>query len=173
MTTVTSLPAGYTLHEGYPAVPAYLHLRSTAGLSPHTSAQVSAALTGSWYGCYITHNPTNADGEDLVVAMGRIVGDGGWYFHIADMAVLPDHQRKGLGDAVLKKLLERIRLCAPSEPDVAADGKVLCASPAPYVSLLADAPGRKLYARNGFVYTSPASLGMMLPGEELYGSAME
>jgi len=33
--------------------------------------------------------------------MGRVIGDGGWYFHIVDMAVLPEHQRRGLGDAVL------------------------------------------------------------------------
>ena len=34
------------------------------------------------------------------VGMGRILGDGGWYFHVVDMAVLPEHQRRGLGDVV-------------------------------------------------------------------------
>ncbi|WP_370260313.1 hypothetical protein [Cryobacterium sp. TMT3-29-2] len=29
--------------------------------------------------------------------MGRIIGDGGWYFHIADMATLPEFQGRGLG----------------------------------------------------------------------------
>jgi hypothetical protein len=28
--------------------------------------------------------------------MGRVIGDGGWYFHVVDMAVLPEHQRRDL-----------------------------------------------------------------------------
>lgn len=79
--------------------------------------------------------------------MGRIIGDGGWYFHIVDMAVLPEHQRRGIGDVVLTSLIERIRLAAP---------------PDPYITLLADEPGRRLYARHGFVPTAPRSVGMKL-----------
>ncbi|KAJ9360654.1 hypothetical protein DTO027B9_1048 [Paecilomyces variotii] len=75
-------PTGYTLHDGYPSVPSYLHLRSASGLTPKTTAQARTALSGSWYGCYITTN----DDDSTPVAMGRIIGDGGWYFHIADMA---------------------------------------------------------------------------------------
>jgi ribosomal protein S18 acetylase RimI-like enzyme len=81
------------------------------------------------------------------VGMGRVIGDGGWYFHVVDMAVLPDHQRRGLGDAILRSLLERIRAHAPRGA---------------YVNLLADPPGRRLYARHGFVETAPHSVGMAL-----------
>ncbi|KAJ5771053.1 Acyl-CoA N-acyltransferase [Penicillium nucicola] len=141
------LPLGYSLHDGYPSTPEYLHLRSAAGLSPKTPSQAAAVPTGSWYGCYITFKED--DSTPKAVAMGRIIGDGGWYFHIADMAVDPGHQRKGLGDAILKALLAKIKQDAP------ADGK-------PYISLLADGPGRPLYAKNGFVESAPASLGMVL-----------
>lgn len=41
--------------------------------------------------------------------MGRLLGDGGWYFHVIDMAVLPEHQCRGLGDAILSALLDRAR----------------------------------------------------------------
>ena len=58
-----------------------------------------------------------------------MIGDGGWYFHVVDMAVLPDHQRCGLGAAVLTYRLELIRARAPRGA---------------YVSLLADRPGRPL-----------------------------
>lgn len=71
------------------------------------------------------------------------------YFHIADMAVHPEHQKRGLGDAIVKALLRKIKQEAPK------DGE-------PYISLLADKPGRRLYERNGFVETAPHSLGMML-----------
>jgi GNAT superfamily N-acetyltransferase len=84
-----------------------------------------------------------ATGE--AVAMGRVLGDGGWYFHVIDMAVLPDHRRRGLGDAVLTWLLDQVRHRAP----VGA-----------YVNLMADPPGRRLYTRHGFRETAPLSVGM-------------
>ncbi|EEA28464.1 GNAT family N-acetyltransferase, putative [Talaromyces marneffei ATCC 18224] len=145
------LPPGYSLHEGYPSAETYCNLRKSTGLSVCALAQAQAVPSGSWYGY---HQDENKQPE--VVAMGRIIGDGGWYFVIADMAVSPVHQRKGLGDCVLKALIEKIR----SSPVVA--GVLESGGPKPYVNLLADEPGRKLYERNGFVYTAPHSLGMML-----------
>lgn len=47
--------------------------------------------------------------------MGRIIGDGGWYFHVADMAVHPDHQKKGLGDFILAMLLDKVEQEAPRQ----------------------------------------------------------
>lgn len=76
--------------------------------------------------------------------MGRVIGDGGWYFHIVDMAVLPDHQRTGLGDFIMAKVLEEIEAKAP-------DG--------PYINLLADPPGMKLYRRHGFVESAGVGSG--------------
>jgi GNAT superfamily N-acetyltransferase len=46
--------------------------------------------------------------------MGRSIGVGGWYFHLADMATHPDHQRRGLGRRVIEWLLDDIRARAPS-----------------------------------------------------------
>jgi GNAT superfamily N-acetyltransferase len=87
--------------------------------------------------------------------MARVIGDGGWYFVIADMAVLPAHQRRRLGHVILTDLLRKIRSLAPPPSE---DGKRF----QPYVSLLADEAGRKLYEKNGFVFTAPGSLGMVL-----------
>ena len=143
MPTPPSLPFGYKLHEGtLPSVPEYRHLRAASGLKPMTEAQSAAVPNGTWFGCHITY-------ESAAVAMGRIISDGGWYFVISDMAVLPEHQRKGLGDAILKHLLVYIK-------DNAPEGE-------PYVTLTADPPGRKLYERNGFVESAPLNeVGMML-----------
>lgn len=158
------LPKGYALHTGYPPIPVYLHLRAASGLTPKTPAQAAPIAHNSWYGCYVTFTPiddhstpatsSSEEVDSNIVAMGRIVGDGGWYFHIADMAVLPAHQRRGLGDAVLKHLMAHIRAHAPRGEGGRGGA---------YVSLLADAPGRRLYARNGFVETAPRSVGMMMP----------
>jgi ribosomal protein S18 acetylase RimI-like enzyme len=78
--------------------------------------------------------------------MGRIIGDGGWYFHIADIATLPEFQRQGLGRTVMNRLLDEIRAKAPADP---------------YVTLVADPPGRRLYESLGFADVAP-SLGMRL-----------
>jgi GNAT superfamily N-acetyltransferase len=133
---------GYRLVMAAPSVSDYLQLRRSAGLSPKTEEQGAAALPGSWAACHVVDE---ARGE--IVGMGRLIGDGGWYFHVVDMAVLPEHQRRGLGDAILGALLDRVRDLAP---------------PRAYINLLADPPGRALYARHGFSETAPGSVGMAL-----------
>src|SRR5262245_1595057 len=127
---------GYDLLDGPPTLADYLSLRELAGLTPKTEIQAEAAILGSWYAVHVR------DATGATVGMGRVIGDGGWYFHVVDMAVLPEHQRRGIGGAILTALLARIRVAAP---------------PGPYVSLLADEPGRELYARHGFVPTAPHS----------------
>ena len=139
---ISSLSAGYSLREGAPSAIDYLQLRVRAGLSPKSEEQAKAAISGSWAACHIVY-----EADSCSVAMGRIIGDGGWYFHVVDLAVLPNHQRRGLGSAVLTYLLEKIRQQAPRGA---------------YVSLLADPPGRPLYARHGFVESAPDSAGMVL-----------
>lgn len=79
--------------------------------------------------------------------MGRVIGDGGWYFLVADMATLPDHQGRGVGGAVLDALLDDIRTHAPEGA---------------YVTLTADPPGRGLYESRGFMDVAPARTGMFL-----------
>lgn len=133
-----ALPEGYRLRESAPTVEEYCRLRTDSGLSPKTPAQARGAIENSW--AWVT--VTAPDGA--VVAMGRAMGDGAWYFHIADMATDPAHQRRGLGRAVMGRLLEMID--AAAEPD-------------PYVTLMADPPGRPLYRSFGFVDSEP-SLGM-------------
>jgi ribosomal protein S18 acetylase RimI-like enzyme len=134
------IPSGYHFVEGPPAMADYLALRQRAGLSPRRADQASAAVQGSWAAVHVVHDQTGD-----TVGMGRVLGDGGWYFHIADMAVLPEHQRRGLGDAILGALLDAIGHRAPAGA---------------YVSLLADPPGRPLYKRHGFRETAPQSVGM-------------
>ncbi|MEZ5119325.1 MAG: GNAT family N-acetyltransferase [Candidatus Nanopelagicales bacterium] len=122
-----------------PTVEEYVRLRREAGLTPRTEEQARPALENSW--CWVH---VRIGGE--AVAMGRVIGDGGWYFHIADMATLPDHQRKGIGRAVLDALLQRIHAEAPAQP---------------WITLFADPPGVALYRGAGFVPNG--CQGMELP----------
>ena len=131
-----ALPDGYVYKASPPPLDDYVNLRIVTGLTPKTAEQGRRALAGSWCTCHIIREGQSGA---QVVGMGRIIGDGGWYFHVADMAVHPDHQKKGLGDFILGKLIERIEAEAPDTP---------------YINLIADPPGVKLYARHGFEETS-------------------
>jgi ribosomal protein S18 acetylase RimI-like enzyme len=135
----------YRLVDEPPSLDEYLDLRRSSGLSPKTPEQGAPALTGSWYFCHVRTDTDHAD-PGRAVAMGRIISDGGWYFHIADIATLPEFQRQGLGRTVMSRLLDEIRAKAPADP---------------YVTLLADPPGRRLYESLGFVDAAP-SLGMRI-----------
>lgn len=137
----TSLPAGYRMLSEPPTNPEYVHLRTSSGLSPRTPEQAAGALSASW-AWTVVRAPDGA-----LAAMGRVIGDGTWYFHLADIATAPAHQRQGLGRAVMEDLIARIDAAAP---------------PHPYITLLADPPGQRLYRSLGFVDSDP-SLGMRLP----------
>jgi len=144
------IAAGYRLVDGPPGVDDYRQLRKRSGLSPKSHDQAERAVAGGWTACHVVQ-----DESRTTVGMGRVIGDGGWYFHIVDMAVLPEHQGRGLGSIVLSRLVDTITAEAP--PDA-------------YVTLLADPPGRRLYARHGFVETAPHQVGMVLDSRLEFGT---
>jgi len=139
---VADLPTGYTLKGEVPSPAEYLRLRQDSGLTPRNMEQAVLALPGSWAACHVVEATTG-----VTVGMGRLIGDGGWYFHVVDMAVLPAHQRRGIGDAVLTWLLDQVRQRAPADA---------------FVSLMADPTGRRLYARHGFTERRDLSVGMAM-----------
>ena len=100
------------------------------------------------------HGHCIARGADLGRMMAELLAkdDGycrgrGGSMHIADVATDPAHQRRGIGRAVMEHLIDRIDQAAP---------------PHPYITLMADPPGQRLYRSLGFVDSAP-SLGMRLP----------
>jgi len=79
-------PQGYALHTGVPDLKDYVRLRRDSGLTPRTLGQAALALPGSWAACHVPETDTG-----MTIGMGRLIGGGGWYFHVVDMAVLPAH----------------------------------------------------------------------------------
>lgn len=124
-----------------PSLDDYLELRRASGLTPKRSDQGAPALANSWAWRRIV------DATGRSIAMGRVIGDGGWYFLIADMATLPEYQRHGLGRRILEDLLAEIRAKAPEGA---------------YVTLLADPPGQALYRSLGFTEPTTGSVTMHL-----------
>lgn len=130
---------GLRLEPLAPSLDDYLELRRASGLTPIRPEQGAPARENSWAWRRIV------DATGRAVAMGRVVGDGGWYFLVADMATLPDFQRRGLGRRILEDLLAQIRADAP---------------PGAYVTLMADPPGQALYRSLGFSEPTTGSVSM-------------
>lgn len=122
-----------------PAAEEYLALRAAAGLSPKDLAGSKIALQNSIFAV------TLRQPDKQLIGMGRIIGDGGCFFHIVDIAVHPDYQGKGLGKVMMSEIMNYLEGHAPKES---------------YVSLIADVPADSLYAKYGFDYTGPKSVGM-------------
>ena len=129
----------YRLIDATPSAADYRRLRESAGLRPKSAAAAERGLPNTLFGVSVMHGAA-------VVGMGRVIGDGGCFFEVVDIAVLPEHQRRGLGKKIMARLMEWIRINAPATS---------------LVSLLADANAVKLYEQFGFKESAPASKGMV------------
>ncbi len=128
----------YQLLESAPDLEDYLRLRRVCGLKAFSTEAAEQGLGGTVYGVTVL-----CSGKP--VGMGRIVGDGGCFFQVVDIAVDPDHQGVGLGKVIMNALSAHLRNEVPETA---------------YVSLIADVPADKLYAQFGFEPTAPRSIGM-------------
>lgn len=121
-----------------PSVEAYLRLRREGGLSPFSPEAAEIGLKGTLFAVTLRQ-------KNETIGMGRIVGDGGCFLQIVDIAVDPRFRGKGLGKKIMTVLMKWARNNVPETA---------------FLSLLADVPADKLYAQFGFEETAPASLGM-------------
>lgn len=128
----------YELTLGTPSPTEHRRLRLAAGLDPKTPEATALGLPNTLHGVMISQ-----DGH--LIGMGRIVGDGGLFFQVVDIAVHPDHQGRGLGKRIVAALVDHLHRTAPSGA---------------YVSLIADGEAHRLYAQFGFQPTAPLSIGM-------------
>jgi len=121
-----------------PSAEEYVAMRVLAGLSPKDIEASEIGLRNSIYAVSIRNQST-------LIGMGRIIGDGGCFYQIVDIAVDPVYQGQGLGKRIMTELINFLETQVPKGA---------------YVSLIADVPADKLYEKFGFNYTSPKSVGM-------------
>lgn len=126
------------LIEHFPEAMDYCRLRLEAGMSPKTLEAALKGLPNTLYGVSLQR-------EGEVIGMGRIIGDGGCFYTVVDIAVSPAYQGRGLGKRIMNALDAWLRKNA---------------EPSAYVTLVADGEARHLYAKYGFVETAPASVNM-------------
>lgn len=130
----------YTTRLAIPDAATYCHLRGASGLSPKTAEAAARGLPNSVFAVQVLQG-------DEIVGMGRIIGDGGCFYQVVDIAVLPAHQGRGLGKLIMREIMRYIDEQVP----VSA-----------YVSLIADGQAQNLYAQFGFTHTAPNSVGMAM-----------
>ncbi|WP_313253978.1 GNAT family N-acetyltransferase [Stenotrophomonas sp.] len=130
--------ASYSCLLQTPSVQTYRALRVGAGLSAKSDAAAERGLPNTLFAVQVLHG-------DEVIGMGRVIGDGGCFYQVVDIAVLPAHQGQGLGKRIMGEIMKYI------DAEVPASG---------YVSLIADGQAQDLYAQFGFVLTAPRSVGM-------------
>jgi len=97
----------YRINEQLPSVADYNRLREIVGWGGYPHAVAAPALARSLYGvCALV--------DGVVVGMARVVGDGGLVYYVQDVIVAPDHQGRGIGSALMERVMAYLRAHAVS-----------------------------------------------------------
>ncbi len=128
----------YRLVERVPLVEEYNSVRAAAGLGERDPGAAALGLTNTLFGVCV-------ESSERVVGIGRIIGDGGLFFQIVDVAVVPERQGEGLGTLVMEALVSWL------------EGN---ASIGAYVQLVAAEGTTGFYERHGFRIRTPEASGM-------------
>jgi len=125
--------------ESLPAADEYLELFESTGWNREyrlSAQELCAAISHSWY-------LVSAYDREKLVGTGRVISDGVFHALIIDVIVSPAYQHRGLGTAIMQRLLERCRAA------LIRDVQLFCArGKAPF------------YRRLGFIARSEEAPGM-------------
>lgn len=137
------MPQGYQLIERAPTLQEYRHI--CIGVGWEDVMNFEAAATGLQNASYSVVALHRAE----AVGMGRIISDGALYFYIQDLAVLPDHQRQGVGGQIMEHIMAYLRRNAPEKA---------------FIGLFAAPEHRNFYERFGFrVYSFLDGMYQIMP----------
>ncbi|WFB57421.1 GNAT family N-acetyltransferase [Paenibacillus sp. BR1-192] len=125
--------------EEVPQLKEYIDLRFDAGLPEVEESIAETALNRSLLSVLVR------DGNDRLIGMGRVIGDGALYFQLVDVMATASYRDQGLEETIVSELLARLKKIAPSGAEV---------------TVITDVPGIKLYQHAGFKLLYPERYGM-------------
>ena len=100
------VPVQFELVDNALTAEDFIRLKKAAGwLIDRPLQQVEKALQNGLFNVCVL-----CDGK--VVGMGRLVGDGAMYWYLQEIVVLPEYQGKGIGKAIVDRLLAHIKASA-------------------------------------------------------------
>jgi GNAT superfamily N-acetyltransferase len=132
------LSSEYTLSFEIPDPEEYNRLRKEAGWDPVDTSLSKKALANSLYSVVIRK-------EEMLIGMGRVVGDGALFFYIQDLVVAPDYQEQGLGEVLMQNIENYLHKTAQKGATI---------------GLLAAKGKEPFYARFGYVSRTGDNLGL-------------
>ena len=130
----------YRVIERAPTVEEYNRVREAAGLSGKDEEAARQGLAHSLYAVCITH-------EETAVGIGRVIGDGGLFYDVVDIAVVAEHQKRGVGAMIMDALMRYVDAHA---------------RPTSLVCLMANKGVAPFYERYGFTAREPDMPGMVI-----------
>lgn len=95
----------YKIVERTPTVREYNAVRLAAGLTVKDELAAQLGLSNTLFGICVVH-------DEAVVGIGRVIGDGGLFYDIVDVAVVAEHQRRGVGKLIMDGLMRYIEVNA-------------------------------------------------------------
>ena len=129
---------GYVLVERSPTLEEYRRLRRAVGWGDVETGAIEVGLRNSLFSvCIVLANE--------VIGCGRVIGDGGVYFYIQDIIVLPEFQGKGIGRRIMGAVMEYLNTHARNGA---------------FVGLMAAKGVSKFYERYGFKERPSDAQGM-------------
>lgn len=84
-----------------PTIEEYLLLRETVGWGLPDIGAVKESLENALFSVCL-------EKDNKLIGCGRVVGDGGLYFYIQDIIVLPEHRGKGYGRIIMNEVMKFI-----------------------------------------------------------------
>lgn len=121
-----------------PTVEEYQQLRRTTGWSTLADEVVETALSNSLFSVCVLHKGT-------IIGTGRVIGDGGAYFYIQDVIVLPAYQKMGVGLLIMEAVEDWLKKQAP---------------PNAFIGLMAAAGVKRFYKKFGYQVREAEKPGM-------------
>lgn len=101
----------FRVEKRLPSAEAYNNLKQLVGWPVLAISLTEKGLANSLFAVCIKS-------ENTVIGMGRVIGDAAIYFHIQDVIVHPDFQRRGIGKMIMDELLKFIDQTAGKNANV-------------------------------------------------------
>ena len=130
----------YILVERSPTIKEYQKLREAVGWGNVDFEATEVGLHNSLFSVCVIY-------KNNVIGCGRLVGDGGIYFYIQDVIVLPEFQGNGIGKRIMDAIMDYLK--AHVHPNA-------------FVGLMAAKGVSKFYERYNFTERPADAPGMFM-----------